>query len=103
MSVQCKGAVSPLVHPSEKAGIPRNLLHSKVGMRKVLLLVGVAWLLGSLSSVYAAAKTEARLLLAKQSASPGDTVMAAVQLRMQPRWHTYWRNAGDVGDRTKIE
>src|SRR5260221_226669 len=40
---------------------------------------------------------------AKEPAAPGETVMAAVQLRMQPRWHTYWRNAGDSGDRTKIE
>lgn len=33
----------------------------------------------------------------------GETVMAAIQLRMAPRWHTYWRNPGDSGERTKIE
>jgi len=72
-------------------------------MRRLLLLVGiVCWVAGTLH-VDAAGKTEVRLLLAKEKASPGETVMAAVQLRMPARWHTYWRNAGDSGDRTKIE
>ena len=50
-----------------------------------------------------AAHTQVRLLLAMQSARPGDTVMAGVQLRMDPRWHTYWRNPGASGMATTIE
>src|SRR2546421_8497263 len=72
-------------------------------MRRVFLLIGLVGLLAPALTADAAGKTEARLLLAKQTAAPGETVLAAVQLRMQPRWHTYWRNAGDSGDRTRIE
>jgi thiol:disulfide interchange protein len=50
-----------------------------------------------------AAHTQARLLLAADTAKPGDTVLAGVQLRMDPRWHTYWRNPGDSGAATTIQ
>ena len=50
-----------------------------------------------------AAHTQARLVLAAETAQPGDTVLAGVQLQMDPRWHTYWRNPGASGMATKIE
>ncbi|MFM1767689.1 MAG: hypothetical protein RJA22_218 [Verrucomicrobiota bacterium] len=50
-----------------------------------------------------AANTTARLLLSHEAARPGDTVTAAVELRMAPRWHTYWRNGGDSGAPTRID
>ena len=51
----------------------------------------------------AATTTQVRLLLASEMARPGDTVMAGVQLKMAPHWHTYWRNGGDSGGPTKVE
>jgi len=54
-------------------------------------------------SANAATSTEVKLLLAADAARPGETVMAGVRLKMAPRWHTYWRNAGDSGSPTKIE
>lgn len=50
-----------------------------------------------------AAQTQARLLLAADSARPGDTVLAGVRLRMEPHWHVYWRNAGGSGIPTSVE
>ncbi len=50
-----------------------------------------------------AANTQVRLLLSLQAAKPGETVMAGIQLKMNPTWHTYWVNAGDSGMPTKIE
>ncbi len=44
-----------------------------------------------------AAHTQARLILDAQSARPGDTVMAGIHLRMDPGWHTYWKNPGLTG------
>src|SRR5687767_7357469 len=44
----------------------------------------------------------ARLVLSHETAKPGETVMAAVELTMDAGWHTYWRNAGDSGEATKI-
>ncbi len=55
------------------------------------------------SLVAQAAKTEARLILPAETARPGETVLVGVQLRMAPRWHTYWRNPGESGAPTKID
>ena len=49
-----------------------------------------------------AAATTVELLLDKDSARPGDSVLVGARLTMAPRWHTYWRNGGDVGFPTKI-
>jgi len=67
-----------------------------------LNLVGAAWYCLAGISAHAA-HTQARLVLGADTARPGDTVLAAVPLRMDPRWHTYWRNPGASGMATKIE
>jgi len=50
-----------------------------------------------------AAHTQARLILSADTARPGDTVLAGVELKMEPGWHTYWKNPGAAGMATKIE
>ena len=50
-----------------------------------------------------AAHTQARLILSADTARPGDTVLAGVDLKMEPGWHTYWKNPGAAGLATKIE
>jgi len=50
-----------------------------------------------------AAHTQARLILAADTARPGDIVLAGVDLKMEPGWHTYWKNPGAAGMATKIE
>ncbi len=65
------------------------------------LLSAVLFCLAGLSTQ--AAHTQARLVLAAESARPGDTVLAGVQLRMDPQWHTYWKNPGGPGIRTKFD
>jgi thiol:disulfide interchange protein DsbD len=50
-----------------------------------------------------AAHTQARLILSASTARPGDTVLAGVDLKMEPGWHTYWKNPGAAGMATKIE
>lgn len=67
----------------------------------LLVLVGLCLLGVSAPHAHAAATT-VTLLLDKDSAKPGETVLAGVRLTMAPRWHTYWRNGGDVGFPTKI-
>src|SRR5207237_3782566 len=66
-----------------------HLMHGIHSMRRIYLLIGLGCLLGAAWTAHAAGKTETRLLLSKEKASPGETVVAAVQLRMQPGWHTY--------------
>ena len=49
-----------------------------------------------------AAHTQAELVLAADSARPGETVLAGVHLKMELGWHTYWKNPGSAGLATKI-
>jgi thiol:disulfide interchange protein len=50
-----------------------------------------------------AAHTEVRLILSADPVKPGDTVWAGVDMKMEPGWHTYWKNPGAAGYPTKIE
>jgi thiol:disulfide interchange protein DsbD len=50
-----------------------------------------------------AAHTQVRLILSADTARPGDTVLAGVDLKMEPDWHTYWKNPGAAGMATQIE
>jgi thiol:disulfide interchange protein DsbD len=49
-----------------------------------------------------AAHTQVRLILSADGVRPGATVLAGVDLKMDPGWHTYWRNSGEAGMATKI-
>ena len=50
-----------------------------------------------------AAHTTAQLLVSATTARPGDTVLVGVQLKMEPGWHTYWKNPGEAGQATEIK
>jgi len=45
---------------------------------------------------------EAELVSASQGIAPGQTIQVALRQKIQTHWHTYWRNAGDSGEATKI-
>ena len=51
----------------------------------------------------AAHHTQVRLLLPADTAKPGETVLAGVDLKMEAGWHTYWKNPGEAGTATKID
>jgi thiol:disulfide interchange protein/DsbC/DsbD-like thiol-disulfide interchange protein len=46
---------------------------------------------------------EAELVTEKSAAQPGKPLTVGLKLRMEPQWHTYWKNPGDSGLPTKIE
>jgi thiol:disulfide interchange protein DsbD len=50
-----------------------------------------------------AAHTRATLVLGAETVHSGDTLLAGIQLRMDPGWHTYWQNSGASGMPTTIE
>lgn len=43
------------------------------------------------------------LAFAPDGVAPGKNVWMGLQLKHQPQWHTYWKNAGDSGLPTKLE
>jgi thiol:disulfide interchange protein DsbD len=68
------------------------------------------WIVGTLSFLLALSalaqpgnRTQVRLLIEQTTARPGDTVMVGIHLRMDPGWHTYWRNSGDSGAPTRVD
>jgi thiol:disulfide interchange protein len=65
------------------------------------------WLLALLAAIMGpavfGAHTQATLLLSETAAKPGTTIMASVHLKMDPNWHTYWKNPGESGRATKIQ
>ena len=71
-------------------------------MRLITFILSVVVCFAGASSARAA-HTRAQLLLAQETARPGDTVLAGVRLQMDPGWHTYWKNPGDSGMATTIE
>ena len=44
----------------------------------------------------------AELVPAAQGIAPGQTVQIALRQKIQKGWHTYWRNAGDSGEATRL-
>ncbi|MGP8020069.1 MAG: protein-disulfide reductase DsbD family protein [Limisphaerales bacterium] len=71
-------------------------------MRTFLKLLPVVFLVLAGISVRAA-HTQVQLLLSADTARPGDTIWAGVDLKMDPGWHTYWKNPGEAGMATKIQ
>src|SRR5258708_8721599 len=40
---------------------------------------------------------EAELVADRAAAAPGKPTLVGLKLRMEPNWHTYWKNPGDSG------
>lgn len=55
------------------------------------------------SSVHANDQVEASLISDVKAVQPGKDFRMAVELKMQPKWHTYYKDSGDAGMPTKIE
>lgn len=46
---------------------------------------------------------EVRLISEHRQVQPGQRLLVALEQRIAPHWHTYWRNPGDSGQPTSIE
>src|SRR4026209_1330502 len=66
-----------------------------------LLLVGLFLAFGSASAQ--AAHTQARLVLAAETARAGDEILAGIHLKNDPGWDTCSRNSGQSGLPTTIK
>jgi thiol:disulfide interchange protein len=73
----------------------RHLTYMKWFLGLLLILNPVAW-------AQPTPHTKATLYLSDSAAKPGSTITAALHLKMDPGWHTYWKNSGDSGKATKI-
>ena len=55
------------------------------------------------ASIVKTEHVEAELVTDKAGAQPGKPTLVGLKLRMEPQWHTYWKNPGDSGLPTKIQ
>ncbi len=55
------------------------------------------------ASVVKTEHVEAELVADKAWAQPGKPTLVGLKLRMEPQWHTYWKNPGDSGLPTRIQ
>jgi DsbC/DsbD-like thiol-disulfide interchange protein/cytochrome c biogenesis protein CcdA len=72
------------------------------GVNRILTSV-LSLLLLLVAPLAQAAATRASLLLSATTATPGETITAAVRLQMDSGWHTYWKHGGDSGGPTRID
>ncbi len=75
----------------------RKLLQALQAMLVAGVLAGPA-----LAAPVQTGHLEAQLVAQDAAAVPGSTIYVALRQKIQPGWHTYWRNPGDAGDATKI-
>ncbi|PIM54294.1 thiol:disulfide interchange protein [Roseateles chitinivorans] len=48
-------------------------------------------------------EVQVRLISASSQVAPGQTMLVALEQKIAPHWHTYWKNPGDSGQPTSIE
>ena len=48
-------------------------------------------------------KVHARLVAEDSAIAPGGTITVALEEKIAPGWHTYWKNPGDAGAPTEIQ
>ena len=79
--------------------IPR--LWHLINVRQIAAILSIGFCLATFTA--RAAHTQVQLILSADTVKPGDTILVGVDLKMEPGWHTYWKNPGDAGMATKIE
>jgi len=48
-------------------------------------------------------EVQVRLISDSTQVAPGQTLLVALEQKIAPHWHTYWKNPGDSGQPTSIE
>ena len=71
-------------------------------MRRVLLFL-VAILTAAPAWAQDAPKVHARLVAEDKAIAPGGTMTVALEEKIAPGWHTYWKNPGDAGAPSDIQ
>ncbi len=71
-------------------------------LQRAVLALALAFAAPAAAKVIDTGHIEAELVAQEAGAIPGGTVFVAVRQKIDKGWHTYWRNAGDSGDATKI-
>jgi len=72
-------------------------------MKRLLFLLVLALGVTPAFAQGAGPKVHARLVAEDKAVAPGATVTVALEEKIAPGWHTYWKNPGDAGAPTEIQ
>jgi thiol:disulfide interchange protein DsbD len=67
------------------------------------MLTALALATAAAAAPVATGHLSAELVPQTQGVAPGQTTYVALHQKIQPGWHTYWRNAGDSGEPTRLK
>lgn len=81
----------------------RSPLRTPLRTLLAIALSGLASLAVAASDRASTDEVQVRLVSASSQVAPGQTVRLALEQRIAPHWHTYWKNPGDSGQPTSIE
>ena len=73
-----------------------------IGMKRILLLLTLL-LAAAPAFAQDGVKVHARLVAEDKAIAPGGTITIALEEKIAPGWHTYWKNPGDAGAPTDIQ
>lgn len=68
----------------------------------IACLLAFANPLASAGEIVRTPNVEAELVAERAAVAPGETIRIALRQKIRDGWHTYWRNAGDAGEPTRI-
>ena len=78
----------------------RSLFITIAGIAAFLVAIGPA---AAQTDRSATDEVQVRLISASSQVAPGQTLLIALEQRIAPHWHTYWKNPGDSGQPTSID
>jgi thiol:disulfide interchange protein DsbD len=82
----------------------RSLLAALFFIASLATATGAQAQISAQKTVVTTDQVRAELLAhAPQGVAPGQPVWVGLQIRHQPEWHTYWKNAGDAGLPTQLD
>lgn len=90
-----------LAHIAAVSSRPEVTMRFLLGALCALLMTSVA--AGAGAQPVNTGHLKAELVAATQGVAPGQTIHVALRQQIQKGWHTYWRNAGDSGEATRIK
>jgi thiol:disulfide interchange protein DsbD len=82
-------------------GIARLL--SSIGLTAIAAIATAAFSSSAVGKAVQTDHVEAELVAERTAIEPGKPLRVGLRLKMDPEWHTYWRNPGDTGLPTTIQ
>lgn len=69
----------------------------------ILVVILFSFTINTYAQFGGPSRVKAKLIAEVTSLQPGQAFWIAVQLKMHPGWHVYWRNVGDTGLETTVD